>query len=180
MTMQKFDKFIRLTIDRPLLDFDCGDEDINQFFINDSKAYLEKLLVVTYLLESSDSTVLYFTLSNDKITAIETDNGYWRKIKNLFPHSKHRKDYPAVKIGRFGVNLKYKGHHLGTQVLDYIKHWMITDNKTGCRFITVDAYMKAVPFYIENGFKFMGEAEKKRYEEGKKDTIALYYDLYEL
>ena len=96
MTMQKFDKFIRLTIDRPLLDFDCGDEDINQFFINDSKAYLEKLLAVTYLLESSDSTVLYFTLSNDKITAIETDNGYWRKIKNLFPHSKHRKDYPAV------------------------------------------------------------------------------------
>ena len=57
---------------------------------------------------------------------------------------------------------------------------MITDNKTGCRFITVDAYMKAVPFYIENGFKFMGEAETKRYEEGKKDTIALYYDLYEL
>lgn len=57
---------------------------------------------------------------------------------------------------------------------------MITDNKTGCRFITVDAYMKAVPFYIENGFKFMGVAEKKRYEEGKKDTIALYYDLFEL
>jgi len=180
MTMQRLDRFTRLTLDHPLLDFDCGDDDINQFFFNDSKAYLEKLLAVTYLLESNDCTVLYFTLSNDKITAIESEKSYWRKVKSLFPHSKHRKDYPAVKIGRFGVNSKYKGKHIGTHVLDYIKHWMVTDNKTGCRFITVDAYRNAVPFYIENGFKFMGEAEKKRYEEGKKDTIAMYFDLYQL
>ena len=28
----------------------------------------------------------------------------------------------------------------------------VADNKTGCRFLTVDAYADAVPFYLKNGF----------------------------
>lgn len=30
--------------------------------------------------------------------------------------------------------------------------YFIIDNKTGCRFITVDAYRNAIPFYEKNGF----------------------------
>jgi len=57
---------------------------------------------------------------------------------------------------------------------------MISRNKTGCRFITVDAYRDAVPFYLRNGFKFMGSSEKERYDKGKGHTIAMYYDLLEI
>ena len=101
-----------------------------------------------------DETILYFSLSNDKLAAIEVSKSFWRKIKNHFPHDKHRKDYPAVKIGRFAVNSKYQhtSEHWGTEALNFIKQWMVTDNKTGCRFITVDAYKQAVPFYKKNNF----------------------------
>ena len=54
---------------------------------------------------------------------------------------------------------------------------MLENNKTGCRFITVDAYLSAVPFYQKNGFEFMGNEERIRYEKSKGDTVAMYYDL---
>lgn len=173
---------IRLNTEHKILPFDCGDNDINDFLLSDAVIYQEKLHAVTYLVESAGRTVLYFCLSNDKITSIEHSNGFWRKIKTLFPHSKHRRDYPAVKIGRLGVDISYQktDDNWGSMILDYIKHWMITDNKTGCRFITVDAYRQAVPFYEKNGFLFMGNEERNRYLNGKSDTIAMYFDLMKL
>lgn len=171
--------FERLSGNRPLLPFDCGDEDINDFLVAKAWDYHEELLAVTYFLEDNERTVFYFTLLNDKVTALELSKGFWRRIKALFPHSKHRKDYPAVKIGRLGVH-KYYQHSedkWGTKILDFIKHWMVADNKTGCRFITVDAYCSAVPFYLANGFMFMGADERSRYESGTAFTVAMYYDL---
>ena len=177
--MERNTGIIRLTAGHTILPFDCGDSDLNDFLLSDAKAYHDRLLAVTYLVESAGRTVLYFCLSNDKITSIEHSNGFWRKVKALFPHSKHRRDYPAVKIGRLAVDLtfQHRGEGWGSMTLDYIKHWMVTDNKTGCRFITVDAYRTAVPFYQKNGFRFMGNDEQQRYTNGKEDTIAMYFDL---
>ncbi|MBR3980109.1 MAG: GNAT family N-acetyltransferase [Bacteroidales bacterium] len=174
-----FDIFTRLTENHIFRQFDCGDDDLNSFLLIDSFDYQKQLLSVTYFIEKQDKTILFFSLSNDKITAIETTNGFWRKIKSIFPHSKHRKDYPAVKIGRFAVHKDFQNtsNHWGSLVIDYIKHWMLENNKTGCRFITVDAYLSAVPFYQKNGFEFMGNEERIRYEKSKGDTVAMYYDL---
>lgn len=173
---------IRLTPDHNILPFDCGDSDLNDFLINEAKNYQEQLLAVTYLVETNISTVLYFCLSNDKITSIETTNSFWRRVKKLFPHSKHRKDYPAVKIGRLAVDKDFqrKENQYGSTIIDYIKHWMVTGNKTGCRFITVDAYRIAVPFYLRNGFRFMGTAEENRYKHSNDPTIAMYFNLKSL
>ena len=57
---------------------------------------------------------------------------------------------------------------------------MVTENKTGCRFITVDAYVSAVPFYLKNGFMFMGQTERLRYEAKSGDTVAMYFDLMQI
>ena len=57
---------------------------------------------------------------------------------------------------------------------------MVSENKTGCRFITVDAYLSAVPFYLKNGFLFMGREEQLRYELRKGDTVAMYFDLMQI
>ena len=89
--------FKRLSDADGLLPFDCGDEDLNNYLFSDALSYQNQLLSVTYYLDNGDETILFFSLSNDKIAAIELTNGFWRKIKTLFPHSKHRKDYPAVK-----------------------------------------------------------------------------------
>lgn len=158
---------------------------------------------VTYYLESEGRTVLFFTLSNDKISEIEQKGGeslfsksFFRKIKDKFGRPKHRSDYPAVKIGRFGVDLYYRKSdgHWGSRTLDFIKYWMITENKTGCCFITVDSYATAVEFYKKNGFKFLGEKERMGYEEWFKEhpgcklksddedipTYAMYFNLLSL
>lgn len=172
--------FERLEDGHTFLPFDCGDKDLNEYLLSDSKKYQQQLLSVTYYMENNDETILFFSLLNDKITAIEHSNGFWRKIKSFLPHSKHRKDYPAVKIGRLGVNQKYSGKSWGTMTLDFIKEWMVTYNKTGCRFITVDAYISAVPFYLKNGFLFMGQDEKNRYENRTDETVAMYFDLIKI
>lgn len=62
----------------------------------------------------------------------------------------------------------------GTTVLDYIKSMFVLENKTGCRFLTVDAYLKAVPFYEKNGFRFMNT------EDDDSHTRLMYFDLIDL
>ena len=76
-----FDIFTRLTENHIFRQFDCGDEDLNSFLLIDSFDYQKQLLSVTYFIEKQDKTILFFSLSNDKITAIESTNGFWRKIK---------------------------------------------------------------------------------------------------
>lgn len=176
--------FTRLNPELPAPDFDCGDDDLNEFFAKDASGWQKDLLAVTYYLYLNGVVALYFSLSNDKISAISLPKAFWNKIKKKFPHRKHRGDYPAVKIGRFAVNSDYrrKPEHWGTKAMDFIKEWMISENKTGCCFLTVDAYPSAVPFYEKNGFKFLGSNEEQRYknylaDNTKQDTIAMYFFL---
>lgn len=191
--------FKRLTPQSILLPFDCGNPDLTEYFLYSAKLDMQKLLSVTYYLEADGKTVLFFTLSNDKISEREEKRGgeplfsksFFRKIKDKFGRAKHRRDFPAVKIGRFGVNSEYQytNDHWGSRTLDFIKDWMINDNKTGCCFITVDAYATAVGFYEKNGFKFLGERERKNYEKWKKEgsagiddipTFAMFFNLLSL
>lgn len=51
------------------------------------------------------------------------------------------KDYPAVLVGRLAVSEEFHSKHIGSDALEFIKYWFIDpNNKTGCRFVTVDAY----------------------------------------
>jgi len=59
-------------------------------------------------------------------------------------------------------------------LLDFIKRYFTIDNKTGCRFITVDAYAAAIPFYLHNGFVPLNE------EDADEPTRLLYFDLNDL
>ncbi|HIZ32032.1 MAG TPA: GNAT family N-acetyltransferase [Candidatus Bacteroides merdigallinarum] len=64
---------------------------------------------------------------------------------------------------------------LANQLIRFIKLYFRTDNKTGCRFITVDAYINAIPFYLKNEFRPMTEADKD-----DTHTRVLLYDLKRL
>ncbi len=52
-----------------------------------------------------------------------------------------------------------KGQALGTFLLDFIKSYFLAENKTGCRFLSVDAYVGAVPFYEKNGFVLLNSTD---------------------
>ena len=67
-----------------------------------------------------------------------------------------------------------KGNQIGSGMLDYIKSMFFFENKAGCRFLTVDAYLKAVPFYQKNGFRFMNS------EDDDPHTRLMYFDLMDL
>ena len=97
-------------------------------------------------------------------------------------------NYPAVLIGRLGVSSEYrgKGFSIGSQILDFIKGWFRSfNNKTGCRFIVVDAYNneKTLHFYNKNGFRMLYRTEQEeRSFLGLKDdesleTRFMFFDL---
>lgn len=169
-------KVKKLTWNYDVKCFDCGNDDLNDFLLNEAKNYASKRLSVTYIVEEDSNVVAFFSLSNDKISIPDSDKSTWRKIKSVFPHSKHRGDYPAVKIGRLGVATCKKNQRLGSWIISFVKYMFLENNRTGCAFVTVDALRDAIPFYKKNGFQFLDKND----EEGSTDTCLLYYNLLQL
>lgn len=165
----------RLEPDSPRKPFDCGDPDLNEFFLNDSIDHSRQLLAVTYALESEDETVAYFSVLNDSIRKGDTTQSRLKeKILKWIPFKKRGyKSHPAVKVGRFAVSKNYQNQAIGTQLMDYIKGYFIDNNKTGCRFITVDSYNneKVIKFYQNNGFDFLTNDDKSQ------DRRIMFFDL---
>lgn len=164
---------IKLLRETELLPFDCGNADLNGFFIDDSKLYLENLLATTYILIDGKSTVAYWTYSNDKIsyTDINNENKWMSRVAIKGKHLRH---YPAVKIGRLAVNSEFKGQGIGRAILDYTKKLFIFNNRTGCKYITVDAFRESLTFYEKNGFQYLTGKDRK------SDTRLMYYNLGKL
>lgn len=156
--------------------FDCGDADLNDFILKESPLYRQALLAVSYVIESKQgnhAVSAYFSLANDRVSLSDFENKteFNRFRKHRFVNEKRLKSYPATKICRLGVNLQAKGLHLGSFLLDFIKSYFVIENKTGCRFLTVDAYAAAIPFYLKNGFTLLNE------EDANSATRLLYFDL---
>ena len=153
--------------------FDCGDADLNAFLMDDARFYDEQLLAHTYVVQENDETMAYFSILNDKISQSDLDKSLWRKLRKNIPHEKHYDSYPAVKIGRFAVAKQYSKQGIGMDLLDFIKRALASNTGySACRFLTVDAYRGALPFYEKNGFLPL-------LKESPADmpTIPLYYDL---
>ena len=158
--------------------FDCGDADLNDFILNESAFYREALLAVSYVFERREikESVAYFSLANDRIslTDFESKTAFNRFRKRRFVNEKRLKSYPAVKICRFAVDLSMKGQSVGSFLLNFIKSYFLDDNKTGCRFITVDAYAAAIPFYFKQKFVPL------TVEDERAATRLLYFDLNDI
>ncbi len=165
--------FRQIQADTEILSFDCGDADLNDFLVSDAKDYLRAMMALTYILEdnSEGKTVAYYSLLNDKIVFDPEEKQFWNRINRRIVNSKRRKDYPAVKIGRLAVSKDYAGNHIGETILLQIKHIFATMRRSACRFITVDAYAAAVPFYEKCGFMFLSDKAKN------SRTRAMYFDL---
>ena len=172
--------------------FCCGDKDLDDFFTNDCFAYAKELLGKTYFytVKSAPTTVVCaFTLANAGIRVSDLPNARRKKVEANIPHAKSLKDYPAVLIARLGVSKDFRSKHIGSDVLRYIKYWFLDPyNKTGCRYVLVDAYNSphAIHFYENNGFStvFSSEEQEKMYRHITKEcplnTRLMYFDLMPL
>ena len=172
-------RFIRLNPTNSVKDFRWGDPDLDDFIRNRASGFQKYLLAVSYACADAETgrMLAYCSLANDKVAVGDfkdkTEFNRFRK-KQGFPNEKRLKSYPAVKLCRLGVDESAKGQQIGTTVLDYIKSMFVFENKTGCRFLTVDAYLEAIPFYEKNGFRFMNV------EDHDPHTRLMYYDLMNL
>ncbi len=167
-------KLIRLSPEFNLpSDFDCGDSDLNDFLRNDALNYQQELLAVSYLLIDDGQLVAFFSLLNDRIsiTDVESKRKWAKLFRDIMPKGKRFKSYPAMKIGRLGVSERYKGAGIGTMIIDYLKELFISNNRTGCKYITVDAYRQSLSFYEKNGFNYLTQLDEN------DDTRLMYFDL---
>ena len=159
--------------------FDCGDTDLNGFFIETSPdtpnatMYERERLAITYVVEDNDTQriLAYFSLLHDKIERDISDSRIWNRLSRNIPNAKRRASYPAIKIGRLAVSTKVQGSGLGREVLAFIKAWFYNNPRAGCRFITVDALRSAEAFYDKCHFRPLGDVSSDG------ETILMYYDL---
>ncbi len=171
--------------------FTCCDRDLDEFFSNDAFLYDTELLGKTYAwIDASDPRHIIglVTLANDSVKAQFIAHSARNRLQRSITNAKRGINYPAVLIGRLGVSAHYrgKGLNIGSQILDFIKGWFRTsDNKTGCRFIVVDAYNNegTVRFYEKNGFRLLykTEAEERTFlgltDDEPLETRFMFFDL---
>lgn len=168
----------RLDIGEIITSFDCKDEDLNDFLINEATHYQNALLSVTYVVQekSSGDILAYFSLSNDKISISDFENKteFNRFRKHKFVNEKRIRSYPAIKIGRLAIAKAAQHQCIGTYLLEFISNFYLIDTKAGCRFVTVDAYVDAIPFYLKNDYQFLNNDDED------KHTRVMYFDLASL
>lgn len=164
---------IRLSESHTILPFDCGNQDLNNFLFEDAKSYLKDLMHVTYLLEFENKTLGYYSLLNDKISIEQcgTKNKWKTKFFFTRPEGFRYESYPAVKIGRLAISEQFQRNGIGKALLDFLKLDFVLNNKTGCKYITVDAYSQSIDFYKKNGFLCFTDEDKN------DTTRAMYFNL---
>jgi len=137
-----------LPLDKDILNFclpfSCGDDDLDDFFKNDTINYSNQLLGKSYcyrLKNDNKIIVCAFTLSNSSIDSRHLPNSRRKKLTENIPYEKSLSSYPATLIGRLGVNKNFSGKGIGTELMNFLKKWLLEmENRTACRFLTVDAY----------------------------------------
>ncbi len=171
--------------------FICEDKDLDEFFAQDAFLYNTELLGRTYAWVKADNTrqiLGLITLANDSVKSQNIAKSAKNRLQRSVPNAKRGINYPAVLIGRLGVSYEFrgKGLNIGSQILDFIKDWFRSeDNKTGCRFIVVDAYNnpQTLHFYEKNGFKLLYKTEQEERTflelnpEDPLETRFMFFDL---
>lgn len=174
--------------------FSCGAEDLDDFLLNDALLYDKGLMGKTYcwLLNDDNSKIVGFvTLANAGIQTTHMHNNPKRHLNKNIPYDKQGRTYPAVLIGRVAVAKEFQGseYRVGTQIMDFVKDWFVAeDNKTGCRYVLVDAVNNphTLAYYNRNGFKplFPREADERtfyRIKDGEVlKTRMFYFDLLDI
>lgn len=169
----------KLTPGYEIKPFDCEDADLNGFLLETDSSvpnachHTLELLAVTYIIEDLDEneTIAYFSLLNDKIERYISDKTAWNSLSRQLPNIKRRSSHPSVKVGRLAVSKKYQGQRWGERILSLLKEWFSRGNKTGCRYITVDALRTAQVFYEKCGFKVLVTPKEN------DETVLMCYDL---
>ncbi|MDB6120439.1 MAG: hypothetical protein JWO08_4220 [Verrucomicrobiaceae bacterium] len=130
----------------PFTGFDCGDAEVNQWFAKDVAPCTEQLLVKSFELKAPDTPaksrhIGLVSLCNDAVLK--------RDLIDMLPvpEDKLFSSWPAVKITALAVATDFQRRGLGSEIIRLIAQLFTTDNRTGCRFITLEAHTAVTRFY---------------------------------
>lgn len=171
--------------------FTCKDTDLDEFFSKDAFFYNVELIGKTYAwVDASDPKQILglITLANDSVKTKTLATTARNRLQRSVTNAKRGINFPAVLIGRLGVSSVFqgKGMNIGSQIIDHVKDWFrSTENKTGCRFIVVDAYNneRTLRFYERNGFKTLYKTEQEERDflglsaDDPLETRFMFFDL---
>ena len=167
--------------------FNCGDDELDDFFNLDSPHYAIAMLSKSYcyVLDDDPKTIVCaFSLSNESVRTDLLPNQRHKNFMKQFPHEKRMRRYPAVLIGRLGVNRDFAHKGIGTELMEFIKSWVtLPEYVTACRYLAVDALnnQQTLSFYEKNGFHSFFKSEEQEAEKVRLKlplkTRYLYFDL---
>lgn len=149
----------------PRLDFteDDGSDplDIHKFYFNDLARYQESKLSIARFVKYKGAVAGYFTVS---MNAIELERlGRDEKVRGATPRK-----YPAMLIGRMGVDKKYRGLGIGSNICLFCRGLAIEASRDiGCRYVMLHTTEARVPFYRRSGFVRSENPQRK-------GTVSMY------
>ena len=185
--LEKDCEMVVLSEEQIILDFNCGNTDLNDFFNRDALAYKQQMLSQTIFFRhnSSGAIVCAFSFSASSIKTADLPGSRRKKVKELVPREKSLKSYSGILIGRLGVSTEFSGQGTGSQLIDFIKDFCLVNFPDFVRYLLVDAYNEPaiIGFYEKNYFKTVfstGEQEKQTYRQSSDETLQTRYMFYDM
>ena len=90
--------------------FSCGDRELDEYFKERSVRYTSELLSKNYaFVTDSGEVVTAFSYSNYCINSQQLPGNVRNRLQRKIPNLKRMRSYPALLIGRLGVDVRYHG-----------------------------------------------------------------------
>jgi len=180
-------KMVILSEEQIISGFDCGNNDLNDFFNHDALKYKSQMLSRTYFFRhrSSGTVVCAFSFSASSIKTADLPGSRRKKVKEYIPREKSLKSYPAALIGRLGVSKEFRSHGIGTQLIKVIKNVCLFQYPDFIRYLLVDAYNEPaiIGFYQKNEFALVfstEDQEKQTYRQMLSEPLQTRYMFYDM
>jgi GNAT superfamily N-acetyltransferase len=140
----------KLNKDHKKSDFDCGNEQLNQYIRKQAKQDVNRDLSICYVLnEATERSVIgFYTLSGNSIDR----NDFPAELISKMPPS--YLSLPTILLGRLGIDKKYRGKGYGELLLiDALKNCISISETLGILAVVVDPIdTSAIKFYKKYGF----------------------------
>ncbi len=140
----------------PGLEFDCGDDQINEYFHSKMYEDVEFGNSMSYLLFQQNNLVGFFTLSNSKL---------YCSLKG------EERSWSAELMGQLGVQMAYQRKGYGSLMISLAKKLSFDiRSSSGCRVLLLKTYRKHLfeDFYKNQKFHIANK---------KSNYLDLFYDL---
>ncbi len=120
--------------------------EIDSFFKNKRETYHKNNLSRVWIVREKDTPIAYFTTSMNSIEIDFLNAG--EQVSDTTT-----KRYPAVLIGRMGVDKKYRKKGIGKKVCNFCTGLSaFIGQRIACRYIILETTLNKVAFYEKSGF----------------------------